>query len=81
MAGRPNWYSEHPPACTCAECSQSRLSRRSRVRLPRIGCLGVLLGVPIDDCIPYNRGGRLGVTPLMAWTRSKNIVDRRELRN
>ena len=45
MAGRPNWYSEHPPACTCAECSQSRLSHRSRVRLPKIGCLGVLLGV------------------------------------
>jgi len=20
MSGRPNWYYDHPPACTCSEC-------------------------------------------------------------
>lgn len=24
MAGRPNWYNEHPPACTCVQCQQQR---------------------------------------------------------
>ena len=28
MAGRPNWYSEHPPACTCAKCNEGRRRRR-----------------------------------------------------
>ena len=28
MAGRPNWYSEHPPACTCARCNEGRRRRR-----------------------------------------------------
>ena len=28
MAGRPNWHSEHPPACTCARCNEGRRRRR-----------------------------------------------------
>ena len=32
MAGRPNWYSEHPPACTCARCTGTGRSRRRRDR-------------------------------------------------
>lgn len=32
MAGRPNWYNEHPPACTCVQCQQQRrgVGRRRR---------------------------------------------------
>ena len=32
MSGRPNWYSNHPPACTCATCAGNRRSSRSRFR-------------------------------------------------
>lgn len=30
MAGRPNWYNEHPPACTCVQCQQQRRGGRRR---------------------------------------------------
>ena len=30
MSGRPNWYSDHPPACTCAACRGTGRSRRGR---------------------------------------------------
>ena len=26
--GRPNWYYDHPPACTCAQCNDRRLNPR-----------------------------------------------------
>ena len=25
--GRPNWYYDHPPACTCATCNEQRMAR------------------------------------------------------
>ena len=25
--GRPNWYYDHPPTCTCAECTGRRLRK------------------------------------------------------
>ena len=28
-ANRPNWYYDHPPACTCANCNSLRLNRKS----------------------------------------------------
>ena len=34
MAGRPNWYGGHPPACTCWLCNEERLGRESRPRRP-----------------------------------------------
>ena len=27
MSGRPNWYSDHPPACTCATCRGDDVDR------------------------------------------------------
>ena|GEM_PF-3184119 len=27
---RAGWYSDHPPACTCATCSAARLEREIR---------------------------------------------------
>ncbi len=30
MSGRPNWYSDHPPACTCAMCQGGGRRRRRR---------------------------------------------------
>ncbi|MBI4202570.1 MAG: hypothetical protein HY532_05600 [Chloroflexi bacterium] len=24
--GRPNWYADHPPACTCAACEAKRVA-------------------------------------------------------
>ena len=30
MSGRSNWYSDHPPACTCAACRGTGRSRRGR---------------------------------------------------
>ena len=30
MSGRPNWYSDHPPACTCATCRGDDGSSRIR---------------------------------------------------
>ena len=30
MSGRPNWYSDHPPACTCATCRGDSGSSRRR---------------------------------------------------
>ncbi len=27
---RTNWYSDHPPACTCATCEEKRHIRESR---------------------------------------------------
>ena len=31
--GRPNWYYDHPPACTCARCAADR-SRDDKPRNP-----------------------------------------------
>ena len=28
-AGRPNWYYDHPPACTCAQCNMQRINRKT----------------------------------------------------
>ena len=28
-SGRPNWYYNHPPACTCAQCNTRRINRKS----------------------------------------------------
>tara|TARA_B100000530_G_C15782702_1_gene418211 strand:+ start:41 stop:259 length:219 start_codon:yes stop_codon:yes gene_type:complete len=25
--GRPNWHYDHPPACTCVECSEKRTQK------------------------------------------------------
>ena len=30
MRGRPEWYYNHPPACTCADCAQRRRNRAER---------------------------------------------------
>ena len=30
MSGRPNWYSDHPPACTCARCNEERMNNPGR---------------------------------------------------
>ena len=30
MAGRSNWYSDHPPACTCARCNEGRMNNPNR---------------------------------------------------
>lgn len=27
MTGRPEWYYDHPPACTCQSCQDRRLGR------------------------------------------------------
>ena len=27
MTGRPEWYYDHPPACTCQGCQDRRLGR------------------------------------------------------
>ena len=32
MHDRPNWYYDHPPACTCVSCSRSRAGRRQQSR-------------------------------------------------
>ncbi len=32
MSGRSNWYSDHPPACTCADCSRARPRGRRQSR-------------------------------------------------
>ncbi len=39
MAGRPNWYGEHPPACTCVDCTERRRTGRKPPpkRKPRPG--------------------------------------------
>ena len=46
MSGRPNWYSDHPPACTCVRCNEERTNspgrgaaslRRRRQRSSRSG--------------------------------------------
>lgn len=31
---RPNWYSDHPPTCTCRDC-QNRRTRRNNLSIPR----------------------------------------------
>ena len=28
MSSRPNWYGDHPPACTCAKCTERRRGHR-----------------------------------------------------
>ena len=28
-SGRPNWYYDHPPACTCAQCNAQRINRKN----------------------------------------------------
>ena len=33
MSGRPNWYADHPPACTCASCRGRSARRGGRRRL------------------------------------------------
>ena len=30
MAKLPNWYSEHPPACTGVDCDRRRSAKKSR---------------------------------------------------
>ena len=35
MYGRPTWHHDHPPACTCFECSQSRAGRKQARRIGR----------------------------------------------
>ena len=40
MSGRANWYSDHPPACTCAQCRTGAgpgRRGRSRREQPRRG--------------------------------------------
>ena len=26
--GRANWHYDHPPACTCVECSEKRIKKK-----------------------------------------------------
>lgn len=48
MAKRPNWYSEHPAACTCVECDQRRRAGKSRNPLRAApGCSTLLVGALI----------------------------------
>ena len=35
MAFRPNWYNEHPAACTCVRCQRNRSEGRRDTRSPR----------------------------------------------
>ena len=39
MSSRPNWYGDHPPACTCWRCTGRRMPRRKPFprRKPRNG--------------------------------------------
>ena len=34
MAGRTNWYVNHPPACTCARCERGRATGQRQTRTP-----------------------------------------------
>ena len=29
--GRANWHYDHPPACTCVECSQKRIRKNNSI--------------------------------------------------
>ena len=37
MSGRPNWYADHPPACTCASCMGRSAQRGGRRRVGASG--------------------------------------------
>lgn len=32
---RANWYAEHPPACTCANCQEKRVLRQEHGKIGR----------------------------------------------
>lgn len=34
--GRAGWYSEHPPTCSCVECTEKRLSRPGKITLRQL---------------------------------------------
>ena len=65
MSGRPNWYSDHPPACTCAQCRGGGSTRRTRRGSRRSNTYGTF----------YNDGRRSrrtvdgGTRPAFRWGR------------
>ena len=59
MAGRPNWYSDHPPACTCVRCNEGgrvQTQRREDSDRPRHYQAEYSRAEPPDD-YPPERGG------------------------
>ena len=53
MANRPNWYSRHPPACTCVRCARRQRRRGGTFRFRRYDSRHALKTIVIAVAVVY----------------------------